>query len=85
LADFDYTECVEAGSKAFWEEHGSFQFTDEESENSIPVPWELVPGTIKAQIRMMLLEPIVAAVDCARYILDLESAFKDIEEGNSEN
>lgn len=80
MANFDYTECVEAGAQAFWEEHGHVQFAGLEGEEGIALPWELVPGTIKAQIRMMVFEVVVAAVDRARYIIDLESIFDGIED-----
>lgn len=85
MPEFDYTECVEAGAEAFWEEHGHVQFAGVDGEGGLALPWELVPGTIKAQIRIMIFEVVVAAVDRARYIIELENIFKGIEEGNSEN
>lgn len=83
MGDFDYTECVEAGAKAFWEEHGHVQFATASGEDGLALPWELVPGVIKAQIRMMIFEVVVAAVDQARYIIELEKIFEGIE-GNDE-
>lgn len=84
MAEFDYTDCVEAGAQAFWEEHGHVEFSGIDGEGGIALPWELVPGTVKAQIRMMIFEVVVAAVDRARYIIELESIFDGIEEEENE-
>lgn len=78
MEEFDYTTCVEEAAKAFWEEHGEVQFNEVIGEDGIAIPWELVPGVVKAQIRMLLFEPIVAAVDQARRVIELENIFEGI-------
>jgi len=61
MAEFDYTAPVEAAAKAWWDEHGNVIGPD----GSTPVDWDLVPGLVKAQVRMVLFEAVVAAVDTA--------------------
>lgn len=61
MKEFDYTAAVESAAKTWWAEHGNVRVGDDES----PVDWDLLPGAVKAQIRMVLFEAVVAAVDTA--------------------
>ena len=61
MEEFDYTAAVESAAKAWWAEHGFVKVGDDDT----PLAWELIPGAVKAQIRMILFEAVVAAVDTA--------------------
>lgn len=67
--EFDYTNAVEAAAAAWWEENGGMSIV---AGQEVELPWTLVPGTVKAQIRIMLLEAVVAAVDVALRQAEIE-------------
>ena len=71
--EFDYTAAVEAAAKTWWNEHGTVFI----GEDTTPVDWDLIPGGIKAQIRIGLLETVVAAVDTVFEQKEFEGIMND--------
>lgn len=76
MAEFDYTNAVDVGARVWWEEHGT---VDVEGDAG-PLPWEMVPGSVKSQIRMILFEAIVAAIDAAFEQKEIEDLGKMFEQ-----
>lgn len=67
--EFDYTDAVEAAARAWWDENGG---AAEVQGEEVQLPWWLVPDMVKAQVRFVLLEPVVAAVDVALRQAEIE-------------